>query len=828
VSRKNHANFLYKLIIPVLIFIIMGAPNALGTNSIKTKFLTAYPTAVGSRLATLPSATNHCGTCHYAFSSADADIPNLNPYGLAVQSGGFGSAAAIAAIGSQDSDSDGFTNDEEINGTGFTNIPTFPGLKSSNVSNVSGVTVSQITGFLTPVLATPNGSLQVTLGPAGAITAGVQWSVDGGAWQNSAATVTGLSVGSHAVTYKAVTGWTAPTGESASITDGVTTTISRTYTQQIGSLQVTLGPVDAVTAGAQWNVDGGAWQNSAATVTGLSVGSHAVTYKAVTGWTAPAGESAAITNGGTTAISRTYTQQTGSLKVTINPAAARTAGAQWNVDGGAWQNSAATVTGLSVGSHAVTYKTVAGWTAPASESASITNGVTTAISRTYTVQTQSGNLQVTLDPAGAVTAGAQWRVDGGAFQNSGATVTGLSVGSHTVNYKTVALWTAPVDESVSITDSNTTAISGTYTLTPVGSLQVTLDPNEAVAAGAQWSVDGGTFQNSGATVTGLSVGSHPVTYKSVTGWTAPAGESAIITDGNTTAISRTYILLPQSGSLKVTLGPSGAVGAQWSVDGGAWQNSAAMVTGLSVGSHTVSYKAVTGWTAPASGSVSITNGVTTTISGTYTLAPLGRVILVYQTTLKVSPAASRDSESEGWQTGTVSAKAYMVIDVNLSDPNVDNIQAALIPYGKSPAGTKAYVDDANAEIFGFSILPGFETSPTKLKPDVWVFDFTANNAAAERAGMGIVDARMQGTVKVTDVSPTETGNVATSPKGVAIEDSLYDDTLAGSGTFAAKLDSKNTNRANDPAVWNGDFDAVVTGLKQILGDQGYIPVTQTP
>jgi hypothetical protein len=182
----------------------------------------------------------------------------------------------------------------------------------------------------------------------------------------------------------------------------------------------------------------------------------------------------------------------------------------------------------------------------------------------------------------------------------------------------------------------------------------------------------------------------------------------------------------------------------------------------------------------------------------------------------------------GLETGTVSAKAYMVIDVNLSDPNVDNIQAALIPYGKSPAGTKAYVDDANAEIFGFSILPGFETSPTKLKPDVWVFDFTANNAAAERAGMGIVDARMQGTVKVTDVSPTETGNVATSPKGVAIEDSLYDDTLAGSGTFAAKLDSKNTNRANDPAVWNGDFDAVVTGLKQILGDQGYIPVTQTP
>jgi hypothetical protein len=45
-----------------------------------------------------------------------------------------------------------------------------------------------------------------------------------------------------------------------------------------------------------------------------------------------------------------------------------------------------------------------------------------------------GSLQVTLAPAGAVSAGAQWQVDGGAWQSSGATVSGLAPGSHTVAF----------------------------------------------------------------------------------------------------------------------------------------------------------------------------------------------------------------------------------------------------------------------------------------------------------------------------------------------------------------------------------------------------------
>jgi hypothetical protein len=75
----------------------------------------------------------------------------------------------------------------------------------------------------------------------------------------------------------------------------------------------------------------------------------------------------------------------------------------------------------------------------------------------------------------------------------------------------------------------------------------------------------------------------------------------------------------QTGSLTATISPAGVVtaGAQWNVDGGAWQASGAIVPNLTAGSHTVSFSAVTGYTSPADQTVTITAGQTTTATGTY-------------------------------------------------------------------------------------------------------------------------------------------------------------------------------------------------------------------
>jgi len=226
-------------------------------------------------------------------------------------------------------------------------------------------------------------------------------------------------------------------------------------TPTTGSLKVTLGPAGAITAGAQWRVDGGAWKDSAATVSSLSVGTHTITYKPTTGYTSPATATAVIAVSATTEKTGTYvlSASTGSLTVTLSPAGAITGGARWMVDGGAENESEATVADLIVGEHTVTFKTVATYTSPATIDVDIAASATTEVTEgaVYVLTAATGDLTVTLAPAAVVTAGAQWNVDNGAWQDSAATETGLSLGAHTIRYKDVVGYTAPISESVTIT-----------------------------------------------------------------------------------------------------------------------------------------------------------------------------------------------------------------------------------------------------------------------------------------------------------------------------------------------------------------------------------------
>ena len=263
-------------------------------------------------------------------------------------------------------------------------------------------------GFVTAIYTVPTGSVQVTILPPEAASAGAQWSVDGGTtWQISGATVSGIAVGSQTVSFKAVSGWTSPQSQTVTIILSGTATATGTYVQQTGGLQVTLTPAGAISAGAQWNVDGGAWQSSGATVSGLTVGSHAVNYIAIAGWNAPANASATIANNAMTTLTGTYVVQTGSLTVTLLPAAAVTAGAKWNVDGGAWQDSDVTVSGLLVGSHAVACCQLTGWALPPSQSVTINNNLTTAVTRTY-VADLTPPAVTSLDPAADAWWASRW------------------------------------------------------------------------------------------------------------------------------------------------------------------------------------------------------------------------------------------------------------------------------------------------------------------------------------------------------------------------------------------------------------------------------------
>jgi hypothetical protein len=160
------------------------------------------------------------------------------------------------------------------------------------------------------------GALVVTITPSAAADAGAEWQVDGGPWETSGA-VDNLAAGSHIVTFSNISGWITPSNQVVTVTNGFVTSATGDYMAASGSLCVTIGPPDAVAAGAQWQVDGGAWQSSGATVSGLSPASHTVSFSVLSGWTAPPAQEVTISAGGTVAATGIYVQQVAPAQVVL-------------------------------------------------------------------------------------------------------------------------------------------------------------------------------------------------------------------------------------------------------------------------------------------------------------------------------------------------------------------------------------------------------------------------------------------------------------------------------------------------------------------------------
>jgi hypothetical protein len=83
-------------------------------------------------------------------------------------------------------------------------------------------------------------------------------------------------------------------------------------------------------------------------------------------------------------------------------------------------------------------------------------------SEDYEADVWTGALRVTLSPSAALAAGAQWRVGGGAWLNSGQLVSGLPVGQYAVSYAAAEGWSRPAAESVTIGRDATVVLEREY------------------------------------------------------------------------------------------------------------------------------------------------------------------------------------------------------------------------------------------------------------------------------------------------------------------------------------------------------------------------------
>jgi len=154
----------------------------------------------------------------------------------------------------------------------------------------------------------------------------------------------------------------------------------------------------------------------------------------------------------------------GPVTVTLQPAGAVSAGAQWRLGNGPWQSSGATVSPDSNGDHNLFFSSIPGYIAPPTQPIVIVSGQANPFTATYISQLSAGSLQVMLQPEGAVTAGAQWRPTGDGFewQASGATLSGLAAGVYQLEFKPTTGWTLPSAQSVAVNDGRATSASTTY------------------------------------------------------------------------------------------------------------------------------------------------------------------------------------------------------------------------------------------------------------------------------------------------------------------------------------------------------------------------------
>ncbi len=74
----------------------------------------------------------------------------------------------------------------------------------------------------------------------------------------------------------------------------------------------------------------------------------------------------------------------------------------------------------------------------------------------------TGSLRVNIEPTDVANSGAQWLVDGGTWHNSGDTQTGLAIGQHNVEFSSIASWSSPSPQTVTINDNQLTIATGTY------------------------------------------------------------------------------------------------------------------------------------------------------------------------------------------------------------------------------------------------------------------------------------------------------------------------------------------------------------------------------
>ena len=483
--------------------------------------------------------------------------------------------------------------------------------------------------------------------------------------RSKSATVSGGSAG---VKLRVVDSSTGDQSKSTVVLHAITVKgNSEAGSASTGTLTVTLTPDTAT-----WKV-GGTTYASGATAT-LTAGNHTVSFNALSNYDAPASTNVTVAADANKSVKATYAAHPGTVTATLTPSAAASAGAKWKING--TTNASGASVSVPAGSYSVTYTAVDGYTTPSSQTVVVPAGGAARADAEYAVKAAS--LKVTLNPAGGT-----WKVAGTNFE-SGATAK-LAPGTYTVSFNPQTGYATPESQSVTLAAGGSKTMTVTYPGLE-GSVRYVLSPAEAVAAGAKWKING-TTNASGDTVV-VPSGTYTVTFAAATGYAAPASETVVVDAEETVQRTAEYTEKPGNLTVTIKMNPSNdtaLAAARWYADGESHAGGERVA--LPPGTHTVTFSAVAGYTAPAATNVTIESSKTYSRTVTYVGAP-GNV------SYALTPnTGSWKINGETYASGAVAevpAGNYTVSFGALTGYTVPSNQAVIVTAGQTVNGTASY------------------------------------------------------------------------------------------------------------------------------------------
>lgn len=470
-----------------------------------------------------------------------------------------------------------------------------------------------ITGTTTSVATTCNGASDgmITVSPTTG-TAPYQYSIDGGAFQNSNL-FTGLTSGNHTVIIKDAAGCTSPS-ISVNVTAGAPLSGSAvsTSTSCSGATDGTIiatfngSATDLINLQPKFSLNGGPFQASG-TFISVSAGNHTIVINSINGCvSAPIPVTVTTGLALTATVATTPTSCSGAINGTITVTPANGTGPfQYSIDGVNFQPSN-TFTGLATGNYTISFRNISG--CQSTIAATVSPGQPlTATAVTGNVLCNGGNtgtVTVSISSNGAPPY--QYSLNGVNWQTSNL-FSGLTAGNYNVQFK----------DNNNCSGSQSFVIAEPSALTISPALQSVLCSGQSngrivvAATGGtapyQYSLNGTNYQTNNSF--NVPAGTYTVYARDTNGCIKT--QSVTINEPAVLAATATTIGASCDGLGSISVNANGGSGSyQYSVDGINFQ--ASNVLNVSPGNYTVTIKDVNGCILTINATVGLINNLTIT------------------------------------------------------------------------------------------------------------------------------------------------------------------------------------------------------------------------